>query len=263
MQTNASVQLDFDGPVATIRLNRPYAMNAFDVAGFRAFGKAVFQLRGRSDLRAVVIRGEGRAFMAGADLGELAADFDAAPQTLIEMIDALHPALVTLSELPQPVIAAVHGAVAGVGVSLMLACDFAIAADNTRFSLAYARIAGCLDGGGSWSLPRVVGRRKALEIAMLDAPFDAAEALRLGMLNEVVPAAEFEVAVQKWTDRLARGPTLSYGKIKSLMRVAYENDLPSQLDRERDAFASCAASSDFREGVTAFLEKRPSSFEGR
>src|SRR5690606_9653173 len=105
-------------------------------------------------------------------------------------------------------------------------------------SLAYSRIGGSLDGGGSWSLPRVVGRRKALEIAMLDQPFDAAEALRLGLLNEVAPVAEFEATVKKLTDRLANGPTHSYGKIKSLIRVAQESDLGSQLDRERAAFVA-------------------------
>jgi 2-(1,2-epoxy-1,2-dihydrophenyl)acetyl-CoA isomerase len=263
LQNSAAVLLDFDGPVATIRLNRPHTMNALDLAGFRAFGDAVSQLAECADLRVVVIRGEGKAFMAGADVAGFAADLDAAPQTVGAMIDALHPALIALGQLPQPVLAAVHGTVAGAGVSLMLACDFAVAADNTRFSLAYSRIGGSLDGGSSWSLPRVVGQRKALELALLAEPFDSAEALRLGLVNGVEPAETFDAAINRWTERLASGPTLSYGRIKSLIRVANENDLPSQLDRERSAFASCADSSDFREGVTAFLEKRAPRFSGR
>jgi len=260
---NSPVTLDLDGPVATIRLNRPHALNALDLDGFRAFGDAVARLGEHADLRAVVIRGEGKAFMAGADLAAVAADLENAPNTITTMIDALHPAIVALEQLPVPVIAAVHGAVAGAGFSLMLACDFAVADENTRFSLAYSRIGGSLDGGSSWMLPRVVGRRKALEIAMLAEPFNAATALQLGLVNEVASSADFDAMIAKWCDRLANGPTLSYGRIKTILAAASQNDLVTQLDAERTAFASCAGTSDFREGVTAFLEKRTPRFLGR
>lgn len=263
MHNDSPVILDIGGPVATIRLNRPHALNALDLEGFRAFGDAVEGLAEHADLRAVVIRGEGKAFMAGADLASVAADLDNAPETITAMIDALHPAIAALERLPVPVIAAVHGAVAGAGVSLMLACDFAVADENARFSLAYSRIGGSLDGGCSWMLPRVVGRRKALEIALLAEPFNAATALQLGLVNEVAPTADFDAAVGKWCDRLTSGPTLSYGRIKSVLAAASGNDLGAQLDAERAAFAFCAGTSDFREGVTAFLEKRAPHFRGR
>lgn len=149
------------------------------------------------------------------------------------------------------------------GFSLMLACDFTVADENTRFSLAYSRIGGSLDGGSSWMLPRVVGRRKALEIALLAEPFNAATALQLGLINEVAPSAEFDAVIGKWCDRLASGPTLSYGRIKTILAAASQNDFVTQLDAERAAFASCAGTSDFREGVTAFLEKRTPRFLGR
>lgn len=145
----------------------------------------------------------------------------------------------------------------------MLACDFAVADENARFSLAYSRIGGSLDGGCSWMLPRVVGRRKALEIALLAEPFNAATALQLGLVNEVASSTDFESVLGRWCDRLASGPTLSYGRIKTVLAAASGNDLLTQLDAERTAFASCAVTSDFREGVSAFLEKRAPRFLGR
>lgn len=263
LTTNSSVILDLDGPIATIRFNRPQSLNALDLDGFQAFGDAVARLGEHECLRLVVIRGEGKAFMVGADLATVAGELDTAAETVTAMIDALHPAIVALGQLPVPVIAAVRGAVAGAGLSLMMGCDFTVADENTRFSLAYSRIGASLDGGGSWMLPRIVGRRKALEIALLADPFDAATALRLDLVNEVAAHDEFEAVLDRWCDRLANGPTHSYGRIKALLAASSTNDFATQLDVERAAFASCAATEDFREGVTAFVEKRPARFRGR
>ncbi|MDN5844301.1 MAG: enoyl-CoA hydratase-related protein [Alcaligenaceae bacterium] len=263
LSTNPPVILDLDGPVATIRFNRPQSLNALDLDGFRAFGDAVARLGEYEGLRAVVIRGEGKAFMVGADLTAVTADIDHAAETVGAMIDVLHPAIIALGQLPVPVIAAAQGAVAGAGLSLMMGCDFTVADENTRFSLAYSRIGASLDGGGSWMLPRIVGRRKALQIALLADPFDAATALRLDLVDEVAPHDEFEAVLGRWCDRLANGPTHSYGRIKALLAASSTNDLPTQLDAERAAFLSCAGTDDFREGVTAFVEKRPAQFQGR
>jgi 2-(1,2-epoxy-1,2-dihydrophenyl)acetyl-CoA isomerase len=161
------------------------------------------------------------------------------------------------------VIASVHGAVAGAGLSLALACDFAIAAEGTRFTFAYANIGASCDLSGSWSLPRLVGLRKALEIALLGQPLDAAEALRLGLVNRVVPEAELETQTLALAQRLASGPAQSIAQMKRLMRISFEHDLRGQLDAERSAFLACATGADFAEGVDAFIAKRPPRFGGR
>jgi 2-(1,2-epoxy-1,2-dihydrophenyl)acetyl-CoA isomerase len=172
----------------------------------------------------------------------------------------MHEAIVLLAEMRAPVIASLNGAVAGAGLSLALACDFAIAADNAKFTLAYVNIGASCDLSGSWSLPRLVGLRKALEIALLGDRFDAAEALRLGLVNRVVPEAELESTALALAQRLASGPAQSIAQMKRLMRISFEHDLRGQLDAERAAFLRCAATQDFSEGLDAFLAKRAPKF---
>jgi 2-(1,2-epoxy-1,2-dihydrophenyl)acetyl-CoA isomerase len=195
--------------------------------------------------------------MAGGDLAELRADPTGGA---IALLGPAHEAVVLLAELHAPVIAAVHGAVAGAGMSLALACDVVLAAEGTRFTLAYVKIGTSCDVSASWSLPRLVGLRKALEIALLSEPFDAAEALRLGLVNRVVPAAELEVQAQALAQRLASGPWPAIANLKRLMRTSFDHDLRGQLDAERSSFLACAASADFAEGIDAFVSKRPARF---
>ncbi|MDO8312700.1 MAG: enoyl-CoA hydratase-related protein, partial [Sideroxyarcus sp.] len=228
-----------------------------------AFHEACQNLQHMIAIRVIVLSGEGKAFMAGGDLASFHADLAAAPETARAMIEPLHAGLVILTELPQPVIACLHGAVAGAGVSIALACDLAIAADNTRFALAYSRIGTSLDAGGSWSLPRIVGLRKAMELSLLAAPLDAGDALRLGLVNRVVPLAELTIETEGWVQRLAAGPTVAYGKIKHLLRTSQTTQLVQQLSDEQAAFCACAKSDDFAEGLNAFFEKRQANFVGR
>ncbi|CAG4884793.1 Enoyl-CoA hydratase [Georgfuchsia toluolica] len=213
-------------------------------------------------LRVILLSGQGKAFMAGGDLAAFHADLTAAPATAASLIKHLHAGLVIMTELPQPVIARLHGSVAGAGVSIALACDLAIAADNARFALAYSRIGASLDAGGSWSLPRIVGLRKAMELSLFSDPLDADEAHRLGLVNRVVPSAMLVAETDAWIRRLASGPTGCYGRIKRLLRASYANHLVQQLDAEQAAFCECAASNDFAEGLNAFFEKRPANFQG-
>lgn len=255
--TQASLLRQRDGPIARLQFNRPAVLNALDRATAVEFAHACHELASDPSVRAVVVCGAGRAFMAGGDLAELHSDPTGAA---VALIGPMHEGLVLLAEMRAPVIASLHGAVAGAGLSLALACDFALAAEDTRFSLAYVNIGASCDVSASWSLPRVVGLRKALEIALLGETFDAAEALRLGLVNRVVPVAELEARTMQLAQRLANGPAQAIAQLKRLMRTSFERDLRGQLDAERAAFLSCAATADFAEGVEAFIGKRPPRF---
>jgi 2-(1,2-epoxy-1,2-dihydrophenyl)acetyl-CoA isomerase len=155
--------------------------------------------------------------------------------------------------MPQPVVASVSGAVAGFGLSLMLATDLVVAAEGTRFNLAYARIGASPDGGATFTLPRLVGLQKAMEIALLADFLDAAEAERLGLVNRVVPADQLEAA---------RGPAYAYARTEALLRGALANTLETHLQREQESLTDCSTTVDFAEGVAAFVEKREAKFGG-
>lgn len=255
------VLLEREGAVATIRFNRPQQLNAIDASLAEHFLAAARAVSDDAAVRCVVLAGAGRHFMAGGDL----AVFRAAPTpaTARSLIEPLHEAILTLARLPLPVVACLKGAVAGAGLSVALSADLAIAADDCRFTTAYAKIGASLDGSSTWFLPRVVGLRKAMELALLAEPFDAAEALRLGLVNRVVPAAELEAECGKLVARLAAGPTDAYGRIKRLLRDSSQQELAAQLDHELEAFCQGTGTADFAEGVGAFLEKRAPRFEGR
>ena len=255
----SSLRVGRDGPIARLQFNRPAQLNALDRATAQAFAHACRELASDATVRAVIVAGSGRAFMAGGDIAELRADPTGAA---VGLIGPMHEAIVLLAEMRAPVIASLNGAVAGAGLSLALACDFAIAAENAKFTLAYVNIGASCDFSGSWSLPRLVGLRKALEIALLGERFDAAEALRLGLVNRVVPQAELDAQVLALAQRLAAGPAQSIAQMKRLMRISFEHDLRGQLDAERAAFLRCAATHDFIEGLDAFLARRPPKFGG-
>ena len=162
--------------------------------------------------------------------------------------------------MDQPVIARVHGAVAGFGMSLMNACDLAIAADDAYFAAGYRQIGITPDGGGTYSLPRIVGQRRALEILLLGGRFDAAHALAIGLVNRVVPAAELDAAVASVAKALAEGPRNALAATKRLVRQSFDRSLPEQLLAEAKSFGTLAGSDEFVEGVNAFLAKRPARF---
>ncbi|MCL2344593.1 MAG: enoyl-CoA hydratase-related protein [Desulfobulbus sp.] len=256
------VQLKRDGAIAEILLNRPEVMNAANRDLAESFLAACQAIAADKGVRAVLLRGAGRAFMGGGDLAAFHAEPERAEDTANALIRPLNAAVLILAELPVPVVASLHGAVAGAGVSLALACDLAIAADNVKFNMAYSRIGASPDVSGSWSLPRVVGLRKAMEIALLAENIDAAEALRLGLVNRVVAAADLAAETENLVKRLAAGPSHSYGAIKKLLRASHEHDLRAQMEAERLAFCGCACTRDFREGIAAFYDKRPARFSG-
>lgn len=260
--TNAASSLIYrrDGYIARIHFNRPEALNAVDADMARAFKAACLAISKDAQVRVVVLSGEGRAFIAGGDIKVFQADAESVAQALI---DPLHEGVLLLAALRAPVIASLHGAVAGAGFSLAMMCDLAIAADDTRFNLAYCNLATSSDLGASWTLPRVVGLRKAMEIALLSGTIDATEALRLGLVNRVVARQELQEQTEALALRLAGQAPIAMGKMKKLLRDSFDNDLATQLGAERQSFAECARTADFAEAVDAFLGKRAASYTGR
>ncbi len=256
----APVLITRDGAVATLQMNRPAAFNALDAHTAEAFHAACRALATDASVRAVVVCGAGRSFGVGGDLAAMRGNASVvAPQ----LIDGLHGGLKLLAAMNAPVIASLQGAVAGGSMSLALGCDLAIAADNASFNLAYTRVGASCDGSSSWALPRLVGLRRAMEIALLSEGFDAAEALRLGLVNRVVPAADLQAETAKLAQRLAAGPTLAYGRVKRLLRQSLDRDFAGQLDAEAEAFVAGTRTRDFHEGLEAFFAKRPAVFDGR
>lgn len=254
------LQLTREGAVATLRFARPQAMNAIDVPMAQALLAAVQGLAADPSVRAVVLCGAGKAFMAGGDLATLRAD---PVQGAADLLAPLNAAVQVLAGMNAPVIAKVHGVAAGAGLALMLQADFVIAAEGTRFNLAYINLGTSCDVGASWALPRLVGLRHALEIALLGDTLTTSDALRVGLVNRVVPAEHLDEAAATLVNRLANGPTLAYGAMKRLMRASFDRDLDTQLIAETAAFAGCAATQDMRAGIEAFFAKQPPTFEGR
>lgn len=256
------LKLDQDTGIATITVNRPEVMNAIDVPTAKAIRNAVLPLEDERAVRCIVLRGAGRAFVAGGDLAAFARDFDAAAEVVDELLDALHPAISVLALHDAPVLASVHGAVAGAGLSLMAGCDLVVAAEGTRFLIAYDRIGAAPDCGGTYFLPRSIGPRRAAEFMMLGETWDAQAALRVGLVNRVVPATDLDVATDTLARRLAAGPTRAYGAYKRLTRGALSQPLREHLELERHEFKAATRTEDFRAGVSAFLSKKPPLFRG-
>lgn len=260
-QAESPVLLAIEQTVATVTLNRPRVLNAIDPHMARSLADAIERIARDGTARALLLRGEGRAFCAGGDVACFAVEDPAA--TVEAIIDPFHAALRALDALKLPTLAAVQGPVAGAGFSLAMACDLCIAADDAIFTMAYSRIGASPDGSATYRLPRLVGERKALELAMLAEPAHAPEALTLGLVNRVVPAASLQSEAISLARRLAQGPTAAYARIKHLISSSLGKDLSAQLDLEREAFLAGTRTADFREGAQAFLAKRPPQFEGR
>ncbi|WP_372659528.1 enoyl-CoA hydratase/isomerase family protein [Hydrogenophaga sp.] len=247
-----------EGAVVHIRFNRPQRLNAIDLETAQAFHAACRLVADDGLARVVVLGGEGRAFLAGGDVAAMRAD----PPKAADLIPEVHAALQTLVALPLPVIAQLHGAVAGAGLGVMMACDLAIAAQGTRFSIGFTTLGASADSGTTFGLPRMVGLRRAMQIAMLAEPFDADTALAMGLVNAVVPADEIEARTQAWALRLAAAAPMAMARLKALLRSSLDHNYTDQLHAEALAFADCAATQDFAEGVNAFLDKRPAQFKG-
>lgn len=251
-----------DGGIGTVTFNRPRQMNALDPDAIHQFRAVCERAETDPQARVLILRGAGGAFLAGGDVASFKqhlADFSV---RVIPLAGELHRGILALRRARKPVIASVHGAVAGAGMSIMMACDLIVAAAGTQFTMAYSRIATSPDGGATWFLPRLVGYHKAMELLLLADTVDAQALQAMGVINSVVPADELEAATLKLAQRLAAGPATAYGETKAMVNFELNQILTKHLDAEAQAFSRCAAHADFAEGVTAFVDKRKAKFEG-
>ena len=253
------VSIDRASGIARIRFNRPEVLNAVDLASATAFLQAARIVAADPAVRCIILSGQGRAFVAGGDIASFAREPENAGAAVNALLDALHPAILALRAAPAPVVAAVHGAAAGAGLSLALSADYVVAAPDARFVVAYDKIGASPDCGGVWFLQRRVGRARAFEMMLLGSVLDAATALQYGAVNEV--AENVELRAGEIAAKIASGPTQAYGAFKALM----DNDmsLAQHLEAEREAFLRMTVTEDFREGTAAFLDKRKAQFKGR
>jgi 2-(1,2-epoxy-1,2-dihydrophenyl)acetyl-CoA isomerase len=254
------VSYDAEGAIARIALNRPEALNSFDAAMRAELTKSLRRAADDSSVRAVVLTGAGRAFTAGADLK---AGMKDGPDTRRQIIEEYAPAINAIAEMPKPVIAAVEGFVAGIGCAHVLASDLVVMAENAFLMLPFANIALVPDGGITWLLERRIGHRLAFELAADAERIPAARCRELGLVNRVVPAGTAIEVATEWAGNLALRPPLALARTKQLLRECSSMSLVQAQEREAALQSECIDSADFREGVDAFLAKRPPKFTGR
>jgi 2-(1,2-epoxy-1,2-dihydrophenyl)acetyl-CoA isomerase len=254
------VELDPEAGVATVTLNRPDALNALTVPMKEALLAAFRRLERDRATRAVVLTGAGRAFCAGQDLRERL-EPDAAPLGE-ELRERYNPIIRAMRRMPKPIIGAINGAAAGAGASLAMACDIRIAADGATFALAFGRVGLVPDSGATWFLPRLVGATHAAELALLNDPVSAADAVRIGLVGRVVPAADLAADARAVAARLASGAPKAIGLTKQALNAAWDRDLDAALEYEAHLQDIAGRTKDHAEGMAAFLEKRPPRFSG-
>lgn len=257
------ITLDIADDIATIRLVRTEARNAIDREWILELLDAVKGAVGTGAARAVMIAADGPAFTVGGDLKHFTANADRLDDELNVMVGALSEAMALLAEAPMPVVCAAHGAVAGGGIGLLYVADVVIAAEDLKVATGFAHIALTGDGGWSYYLPRLVGLRRAQEMALENRVLGAAEALEWGLVTRVLPVDEVEAEARRVAERFAAGPTLSLAEQRRLLRESWDTPLREQLASELAAMTAIGRTADAREGVTAFAQKREPTFEGR
>ena len=249
---------------AWIELNRPDALNAWDTQLGDDLHAAVHAVADDDDVRAVVITGAGRAFSSGADLKQgFEPTADGHPDVHTRLTEVYHPIITTIRRMPKPVIAAVNGPAVGIGCSLALACDLVVAAESAYLLLAFVNIGLVPDGGSSLFIPARAGFTRAAEMALFGEKVPAAKAFEWNLINRVIPDAEFPAAVEELAARFAAGPTRSFAGTKRQLNASIYPHMDDQLELEAQIQQEMAASGDFVEGVTAFVQKRPARFSGR
>lgn len=254
--------LRLEDGVAWLTLNRPHAANTIDRPMAAALRATITSLNEDPNVRALVIAGAGKMFCAGGDLQRFAKEEDGAAAYVEALIKDFHAALALLENFRAPVITAVHGAAAGAGMGLALTADIVIAAESSRFVMAYTRAGLTPDGGTSWILPHLIGLRRALELTLLNRTLTAAEALEFGMITEAVSESRLDERVGELAREMARGPTGAYVSARRLLRHAHHTDYASHLNAEAAAIVASFGTDDGLEGVRAFRERRPPSFNG-
>jgi 2-(1,2-epoxy-1,2-dihydrophenyl)acetyl-CoA isomerase len=255
-----TIQFETADGIARLTLNRPDRLNSFTVEMHEEVADALDAMR---EARVLVLTGAGRGFCAGQDLGDRAV----APGGAVDLGESLekryNPLIRRLVALPMPVIARVNGVAAGAGANIALACDIVIAAKSAKFIQSFANIGLMPDSGGTWVLPRLVGQARALGLALTGEAIGAEQAAEWGMIWKAVEDAALDAEVDALAQKFASAPTAGLAKIKAMIRDGWTNDLATHLDHERDRQRELGAGPDYREGVTAFMEKRKPNFTGR
>jgi 2-(1,2-epoxy-1,2-dihydrophenyl)acetyl-CoA isomerase len=246
--------------IAAVTLGRPGAFNAFDLDLARGLADRLVEVGADAAVRGVVISGEGAAFCAGGDLKYIHAYPDGIYAAFRTVAGHFHRAVLEIRGMQKPVVAAINGPAAGGGFSLALACDFRVMARSATLIQAYTSRGLSIDGGGTWTLPRIVGAARALEIAAFDEPIDAEQALAWGLVTRVVADDRVLDDARELAERIAAGPRASFAWSKRLINDSFDTPLSMQLEREREGIAVCGASPDGREGLSSFVEKRKPVF---
>lgn len=259
----ASLRLDVRGGVARITLSRPDVGNALDLDAVRELLDVAIRCSEEPAVRAVIVTGAGRMFCVGGDLKSFAAQGDRLPAHLKEVTTYFHAAIARFVRMDAPVIAAVNGPAAGGGMSLACAADLVLAAESARFTMAFTRVGLSPDSGSTWLLPRLVGFRRALELALTNRTLSAQEALAWGLVTRVVPDADLAREADALAAELAAGATRAFGAAKRLFQLGAAGGFETQMEHETQAIADMARSADCREGIAAFLARRVPAFTGR
>jgi len=262
-----TILFDVSEGVATLTLNRPDKLNSFNTQMHGEIADALQKVESDPEIRCLLLTGAGRGFCAGQDLSDRemdASDPNAEPIDLGDTLERLYNPLVkSITGMPKPVVCAVNGVAAGAGANVALACDIVIAAESASFIQAFCRLGLVPDAGGTWSLTHRIGVARAKGLALLGDKLPAAKAEDWGLIWQCVPDDQLMETAGGMAQQFAKGPTMGYGLAKAAIHAAVTNTLPQQLDVERDSQRKAGLSEDYREGVSAFLQKRPPSFKGR
>ncbi len=264
--SEAAVVSERDGPLTVLTLNRAKAYNALNMAMAQDLHRELIACDEDDGVRAVLLTGSGDAFCAGGDVRAMAANRNehGAGNFVMHLAAELHAGIAVMARMRKPVVTAINGVAAGAGFSLAITGDIVLASDQASFTMAYTKIAAAPDGSSTFFLPRLVGPKRAYELAATNRKLSAAEAQDWGLVNQVMPAVDFADQARAYAIRLAEGPTIALGLAKKLLSLAPEASLETQMEHERRAIAACARSGDFLGAIEAFAAKQtPPPFQGR
>lgn len=264
MKESAILMEVLEGRIARITLNRPASFNAYNLEMARQLQDRLERCARDERIEVLVLTGSGKAFCSGGDLREMQSFLDKGKDSICalfqELTRYLHVSIVEMRRMAKPIVAAVNGPAAGAGFSLAMACDMVIASREASFVQAYTRIGLTPDGGSSFFLPRLIGPARAAELMFLNRVITAQEALELGLVSRVVEPEALEEESVKIARELAQGPMRAFGILKRLLKSSLENGLEGQLEEERRGILEASMTQEFREGLRAFLDKRPPRF---
>ncbi len=259
----ATLGFEVRDAVAHVTLERPEASNAINLEMGQELLRAMLRCDEDPEIRAVVLAGAGRMFCVGGDLKSFAGQGEQLPHHLKELTTYLHAAISRMARMEPPVVAAVHGAAAGGGFSLAISCDLVIATESARFTMAYSNAGLTPDGSSTYYLPRLVGLRRAMELALTNRVLSAQEALEWGIVTQVVPDEELYESASALASQLASGATKALGAAKRLLHTGWTETLETQMEHEAQTISNIARTADAHEGIAAFVEKRQAAFTGR